>query len=102
VNDRPRLLAKQSQFGYTEDSARALPGEPEAVDAATQARFTIETHRREEELRRQAWAEARHHLIDGVRIVRTATPAMPKRIINSLRVVERTVARIDSELRRLE
>jgi hypothetical protein len=27
---------------------------------------------------------------------------MPKRIINSLRVVERTVARIDSELRRLE
>jgi hypothetical protein len=61
--DPPRLLHRRSELGYTEARALALPGEPEAVDAATQARLTELAHRREQDRRRADWLEARRQLI---------------------------------------
>lgn len=45
---RARLLAAHSEVGYTADPRLALPDEPEAVDAATQAAITAAAHRRAE------------------------------------------------------
>lgn len=39
-DDKPRLLAAHSEYGYTDDPHRAMPGEPEAVSYDEQQRIT--------------------------------------------------------------
>lgn len=48
---QPRLLALQSERGYTAQPAQALPEEPEAVDAATQAAISRAASTRDDEIR---------------------------------------------------
>jgi hypothetical protein len=38
-------------------------------------------------------------IVEGVTLVRTSRPPMPQRIISSVRVIERTISRVDAELR---
>lgn len=40
TRDQPRLLAAKSQYGYTDDPAKAMWGEPEAVSQDEQERIT--------------------------------------------------------------
>jgi hypothetical protein len=96
--DRPRLIARRSELGYVERAALALPHEPEAVDAATQAGLTLAAHRRQVRERADAWQTGRRLILDGVRVVRAARP--PRAIVGDLRVLERQVSRIDDRLRR--
>ena len=93
-DDQPRYLART--VGYVDSSAIAMD-RLEAIDEEEQVRQTAAARRQREQQQRQQWQQARHHLIDGVRIVR-ASP-MPKKIISTMRVVERAIARVDTELR---
>lgn len=52
-SDEPRLLHKHSQYGYTESSFNAMPGEAEAVSADFQKHLTTEGHSRFAELREE-------------------------------------------------
>jgi hypothetical protein len=95
--DEPRLLAAKSELGYVNRTAAALPGEPEAVDADTQARFTLEARRERERQQQRAWEQARGKIIDGIEIVGAAK--LPKQVFSSVRVIRRQVDRIDRQLR---
>jgi hypothetical protein len=44
IPQRPRLLARRSEVGYTETTMRAMPGEPEAVTADEQETITRRAH----------------------------------------------------------
>ena len=44
--EKPRLLHRDSSHGYTDIPALSLSGEPEAVDEATQRRFSKEAKER--------------------------------------------------------
>jgi hypothetical protein len=92
-------LHRRSEFGYTDRTQTALPAEPEAVSEQEQARLTLAAQREQERQQHQAWQEARARIVDGVTIVRSSR--LPKHIISDVRVIERTVARVDAELRRL-
>ena len=99
--DEPRLLARRSELGYTDAPTRALPGEPEAISEEEQARQTLAARRAQERQQREAWQQARARIVDGVSIVRTTKPAMPRQVVSTVRVIERAVARVDAELRGL-
>ena len=98
--DEPRLLARHSASA-TPTPTRALPGEPEAISEEEQARQTLAARRAQERQQREAWAQARARIVDGVSIVRTTKPAMPRQVVSTVRVIERAVARVDAELRGL-
>lgn len=57
--DHVRLLARRSELAYTDRPAAALDGEPEAVDAATQARLSERARRTAVEREARAWGEVR-------------------------------------------
>jgi hypothetical protein len=59
----PRMMHRQSERGYTSNPRDAVPDEPEAVDAATQARITDEARRRDHA--RRGWLE--QQALDGQR-----------------------------------
>jgi hypothetical protein len=97
--DRPRLLARRSEFAYTDVPALSLPGEPEAISESEQRRQTLAARRKRDQQQRQTWLEARARIVEGVTLVRTSRPPMPQRIMSSVRVIERTISRVDAELR---
>jgi hypothetical protein len=57
--DRPRLLARRSEFAYTDVPALSLPGEPEAISESEQRRQTLAARRKRDQQQRQTWLEAR-------------------------------------------
>jgi hypothetical protein len=99
--DEPCLLASRSELGYVNRTAAALRGEPEAISEEEQLRQTFAVRRERERQQRQAWQQARGHLVDGVQIVRTARPPMPKRVVSTVRVIERAISRVDAKFRGL-
>jgi hypothetical protein len=96
VADRPRLLARQAgrrhPQQYTDQVSAALPEEPEAIDADTQARYAAESRRTFEVLKaeevatkatrsrtnklRQLETEARRKRVDVTRHVATIDRAL--------------------------
>ena len=95
--DRPRLLAARSEFGYVDVEARALPAEPEAVSALEQERQTKTVHRQEEERRKTAWRSA-HSQIDGALQQFEQEGHPDPRTRSDTRAIARTARRIDERL----
>ena len=62
-----RLLHRHSERGYTSSPRDAVAEEPEAVDAATQDRFTRDANHRDEERLMAEQHEARTHLAADLR-----------------------------------
>jgi hypothetical protein len=92
--DQPRYLGRA--IGY----AQHPTVDPiECVDEAEQRRQTVAARREREQQQRGAWQAGRTLIVDGITVVKAATPAMPRRVVSTMRVVERAVARIDAELR---
>jgi hypothetical protein len=54
--DRPRLLARRSELGYTASVAHALPGEAEAVSEDERRRISVEARTRFAEARQDQLA----------------------------------------------
>jgi hypothetical protein len=94
-SDRPRLLHRRSQYGYTDRPGDALRGEPEAVPASYQRQLSERARRDQLELRQQAWRraderigsalddfedEAPADLNSGVRAVLRAGQAVSRRL----------------------
>lgn len=66
VRDTPRLLARNSTrahpilgIGYTDEPAKALAGEPEAVSRDDQLLITARAHRSARETQRDEWLKRR-------------------------------------------
>jgi hypothetical protein len=93
--DRPRLLAQRSEFAYTDRVDQALRDEPEAVSAAEQRHLTELAHRRDRRRRLDAWKPARSLISAGIV---SFTPAADRYSRSDLRVIERTLRRIDQRL----
>jgi hypothetical protein len=86
--DVVRLLALRSELGYTDRIDRALPDEPEAVSADDQRRLTRDARHVE----RALFVEAR----DSMRAALTLlSGASFKRIENDVRLISRTLDRMD-------
>ena len=56
--DRPRLLARRSELGYTHSHSQAVHGEPEAVSEDEQRRISVEARTRFAEARGEELARA--------------------------------------------
>jgi hypothetical protein len=93
--DPPRLLARRSEHAYVSNQRDALPHEPEAVSAAVQVAQTREARCRERERRRDAWRRARALIAAALAAFE---PAADARTRSDLRVLARTVHRIDERL----
>jgi hypothetical protein len=96
VTDRPRLLHRRSELGYTDRVDQALTLEPEAVDEATQSRITRAAKTRDLDRRRTRWHECRTRLLRELAVARelfgTAASA-------ETRAIGRAVDRLDRQLR---
>lgn len=55
--DRPRLLHRRSEHGYTEEPALALPREPEAISAQQNERKATEANARDKARAQAVWDE---------------------------------------------
>jgi hypothetical protein len=101
-SDRPRLLHRRSEHGYTDRPRDALHGEPEAVPADYQPQLSDRARRDQLELHQQAWQRADRRigealddfqaeaptdlrLNSGVRAVRRASAAVGRRLGLSLK-----------------
>ena len=96
-DDPPRLLAKASERAYVTYSAGALPGEPEAVNAATQERFSLAAQRQLEEQQRRAWRQA-HGQISTALAAFKRNGHLDRRTLSDARAIERTAQRIEKRL----
>jgi hypothetical protein len=94
--DPPRLLAARSQFAYTDRLDQAMHDEPEAVSASEQRHLTDLAHRRDRQRLLDAWKPARSLLMAGIV---SFTPNADSRSRSDLRLIERTMKRIDARLR---
>jgi hypothetical protein len=96
ATERPRLLARRSEHGYTDRPHAALPHEPEAVDAVTQKRITDRAHRRADDRQRAAWREASAQIADA--LARLRSGRLDPKYTSTLRVIERARARLDQQV----
>lgn len=94
--DRPRLLSRRSEYGYTHLAAEALPGEPEAVDAETQAAFSVAARHSEAQRQRDEWARAHRQISGALQAFHESGPDL--RVANAVRAVERAAARVDHQV----
>jgi hypothetical protein len=83
--DEPRLLAAQSQRGYTTEPWEALPDEPEAIDNATLEDFAARNQARHQARQAQRPLDERlRELLDdqarGVSVSRNDLAAIERRI----------------------
>jgi hypothetical protein len=56
--DRPRLLHRRSELGYTTSTSQAVHGEPEAVDEESQRQISVQARTRFAETRSDELARA--------------------------------------------
>jgi hypothetical protein len=96
-DDRPRLLHARSEFGYTDRSHCALPGEPEAVPADYQAELTWRSRREHEQRLRREWERAHSTIRSAVETFRESGP-IDKPIWNATRAVERAADAVSRRL----
>jgi hypothetical protein len=96
TSEPPRLLHRSSQYGYTSNPAAALPGEPEAVDAATQRALTQSAHRRAGDYQRQAWAQASEAISRALSTLMSVR--LDPSIASGVRVLERQRQRLDRDV----
>jgi hypothetical protein len=77
TSHRPRRLHRQSERGYTSNERDAVPEEPEAVDAATLARFADDAHERD--TLRRGWLD-QQQLDERMRLEQQLTRAREHRL----------------------
>jgi hypothetical protein len=95
--DRPRLLHRRSELGYTDTTQTAMQGEPEAVPAEYQRRLTDAARRRQEAAQQEAWRRAHGEITDAVEeFKRDGHP--DRRLLADVRAIERTASRVDRRL----
>jgi hypothetical protein len=94
AGDRPRLLARRSQYGYTESTSAALRQEPEAVSEQVAESQTLAIRRAEREARRRVFEPHRDRMIDSGRLLVAQGLARG----SDLRVVLRILARWEKRL----
>jgi hypothetical protein len=91
--DEQRLLAARSELGYVSDPHRALRSEPEAVDAATQERFSLAAHRAQEQRQRDQWARTHRTISGALQAFEACHP--DRRVMTGVRAIEREARRVD-------
>jgi hypothetical protein len=94
--DPPRLLHRHSAHGYTDDPARAMFGEPEAVPADVQAQITAAARRSEHDAMVAGWLERRAAIereIDWLYSQR-----LRRDVSSSLRALHRQLDRIEQRI----
>jgi hypothetical protein len=87
-------LAKRSELGYVDHTSRALGGEPEAVSSEEQEALTLRAHRHWQEQAQREWGKCRRAILDATASARTAGIA-DRRVLGSLRAIERSVSQVD-------
>jgi hypothetical protein len=91
---RPRLLAAQSQYGYTTDPADALPDEPEAIGFGDQGSLRRSDTAHAAELELLADRREIRGLEDELRQLRRIAEKRGVDIRNDVRVIEKRVDKI--------
>jgi hypothetical protein len=91
--DRPRLLHRRSELGYTDRLQAAVPGEPEAVPADYQRRLTAEAPRRAAARDLEVWTPARDRIRGELERLRQHRFA--RDLSSDLRVIERQVEKLN-------
>jgi hypothetical protein len=89
----PRLLHRR--LGYTTSIREALPHEPEAVSAETQAELTARALRTVNARKRQAWLESRGRLERELEQLRWCFGSA---IADELRGIRRAIDRLEQKL----
>jgi hypothetical protein len=97
VVDRPRLLHRRSELGYTDRPARAMISEPEAVPADYQRQLTADAPRRAAARDREVWVASRDRI--RVELALLARHRFGRDVSSDLRVLERLVDRLDQLIR---
>jgi hypothetical protein len=98
VADKPRLLAKQSQYGYVEDTGRALHGEPEAIPAELQRAYSAEARQRRDRRLVDEWRAAHERIVVAIEGFRTSGPKIDPPIWSATGAVLRAADSVDRKL----
>lgn len=94
VPDAVRLLHRDSTHGYTDNPARAVPGEAEAVPADVQREITARSHRSARAERVAEWAERRAAVEREVAWL--YSQRNHRSVRSELRALARQLARLDA------
>jgi hypothetical protein len=89
-DDRPRLLAARSEYGYTDRPDRSLRDEPEAVAAYVQDTFTAAAHRRARERQVEAFTSASSVINGALDTFLSAVGGGNPRLTSSVRAIRRS------------
>jgi hypothetical protein len=92
--DEVRLLAARSEVGYVSELHRALHDEPEAVDAATQERYSELARRRDSQRLRAEWGPHRDLILREVDLFLNRS-TLPSRLRRSVALVARAARGVD-------
>ena len=95
--DPPRLLARRSQYGYTDDPAFAVISEPEAVSASAQAEITAASQRRERQTIADEWRGRRLVLMREIEWLQSQR--FQRDVRSTVRALQRQVDKLDARLR---
>jgi hypothetical protein len=99
ATDTPRLLAARPGGpggDYTANPARAAKGEPEAVSASLQEKFSQRAREQHTATKRGDWREQRDRLMAVVREIRAH--AVDPKAAGNLRGIERQIASLDRKM----
>jgi hypothetical protein len=96
--DRPRLLHRRSEHGYTHVVHEALPGEPEAVSAAEQAAMSRRAREAQRARARQEWERADAQIHDAVNGFRQRAGHVPRGAESGVRAVLRASEQVGRRL----
>jgi hypothetical protein len=96
MDDRPRLLHRRSEHGYTDRAAEAMSDEPEAVDQATQRLLTAQAGRRAHLRDREQWRQARTDFVRGLTALRGLQGT-----VDDCRVISRQLDRLERRFGRV-
>jgi hypothetical protein len=97
-DDRPRLLHKRSEHGYTDQPHAALPGEPEAIPAELQRAYSAEARQRHDHRLVDEWRVAHRTIIVAVEAFRTSGPSIAPPIWSATGAVLRAADCVDRKL----
>ena len=86
----------QTDHGYTSDTRRAMPDEPEAVDEHTQERYAKEAREKERATRREVWLESRVRLQAEIDRLRAAN--LGAHTANDIAALQSRVRSLDRKL----
>jgi hypothetical protein len=95
VDDSRRLLARRSEFGYTDRVDRAMNGEPEAVSREEQHRITAEAQFRARRREALIWLEIRGRIERDLGYLQDQ---FGPQIANELRAMRRELDRLGRRL----